>query len=136
MDETGFSFGAAVPCFGRLLEARLEPGLNIDSTVSKALIRDGLEVLAVDIDDRSTAEFFQSRGTVPALKTLVVPRLKELESLNFLTANSQLSKLDVSYEGAANLIESQLLPILSKSFSNLTSLGLVWSENSISETAL
>lgn len=67
---------------------------------------------------------------------MVVPRLKELKSLEFLKANPQLSKLNVYFDGAANLIGGKLLPILSKSFSNLTSLGLVWSENSISETAL
>ncbi|KAG6997818.1 hypothetical protein G7Y79_00037g073360 [Physcia stellaris] len=136
MDETRFSFGTAVPRFDKLLHARFEGCLLVDSTVLKALIRDGLETLALHIDDRSTADFFKSRGTVPSLKTLVVPFLKELESLDFVMANPQLSKFNVSYDGAANLIESQLLPNLSKSFSNLTSLGLVWSENSISETAL
>ena len=135
IDENEFSFGTVVP-FDNLLRVRLEMGLRIDSTILKALVRDGLQALEVDIEGRSIADFFQSRSTIPSLRTLVVPRLKEQKSMEFVKDNPQLSKLNVYFDGAANLIGGKLLPILSKSFSNLTSLGLVWSENSISETAL
>lgn len=57
MDANEFSFGTVVP-FDNLLRVRLEMGLRIDSTVLKALVRDGLQALAVDIEGRSTADFF------------------------------------------------------------------------------
>ncbi|KAI9930902.1 hypothetical protein MW887_010553 [Aspergillus wentii] len=56
--------------------------------------------------------------------------------LNFLQANDQLSTLAIPFEVPSDLLNDGVLPLLSQSFGNLTSLSLTWTGTSIDETAL
>ena len=123
-------------CFDKLRYVKLAWELNPDSTILEALVHDGLEALEVNLEHQSTIDFFKHRGKIPSLVTFISPSLKEYGYLKFLRSNSQLSKLGFILSSPAALLEGQLLPLLSKSFSNLASLSLSWSENTISESAI
>lgn len=60
----------------------------------------------------------------------------ESYDLQFLQANSQLQQLSFTYPIPSQVLEFQLLPLLSTSFLNLKSLDLQWESASISNRAL
>ena len=90
--------------------------------------------------NRSSActEFFDRRGRVPALKIFVwsSSHLPDSQSLTFLEANHQIIKLSIPRAASATLLEDRVLPLLAQSFSNLTSLSLVWDSLKIPDQAM
>lgn len=93
------------------------------------LVHDELNSLHVDTQCSSAcSEFFDRRGRIPALKIFVWSSfsLPESQSLTFLEANPQIEKLSIPMAASAALLEGRILPLLAQSFSNLTSLSLVW----------
>lgn len=125
--------------FPRLRYLKLECVEFADSSILESLIHDGLKALNVHTyQDQTCAHFFESRGLVPSLNTLIwYSNSKTADCLlRFLGANSQLEKFSLEVEVPATLMENQLLPLLSRSFYKLTSLSLVWIEDNISNEAL
>ena len=122
------------PHFPSLRHLRLQFLKLVDVCYLKELVHDELSALDVDIESSSAcSEFFDGRGRVPALEILVWSsfNLPESQSLAFLEANPQISKLSIPGSASATLLEERILPMLAKSFSNLTSLSLVWDSLSI-----
>lgn len=124
------------PYFPKLRNLKLNNVKFSDSFILDALIRDNLRTL--DANTESSADFFSKRGKVPSLETFVwhSPCIPADHPLEFLRANSQLTKLSVPFVLPEVLLETQLLPLLSKSFQRLKSLSLKWDSTSISESAL
>ena len=122
------------PRFPSLRHLRLA-FLNLaDVCYLRELVHDELNSLDVDMNRSSaSSEFFNGRGQVPALKILVWnwSTLPESQSLAFLEANPQISKLSIPKAAPATLLQDRILPLLAQSFSNLTSLSLVWAGLSI-----
>jgi hypothetical protein len=85
-----------------------------------------------------TSLYFKNRGTIPSLESFVWTShwLPSDHNLEFLRSNIQLSKLKISFAASPMLLEEQLLPLLSRSFSRLKSLSLVWDDTRISDSAL
>lgn len=114
--------------------------LNLaDDCLLQYLVHDELNSLDIDTNCSSACtEFFDRRGRVPALKIFVWSslHLPESQSLTFLEANPQIIKLSMPRTASATLLEDRLLPLLTKSFSNLTSLSLVWDNLKISNQAM
>lgn len=125
--------------YPRLRYLKLERVKFADSSVLKSLIHDGLKGLNVHTDPgQMCAQFFDSRGLIPSLNTLVWYSNSDTADclLCFLGANTQLEKLRLEVKVPATFLENQLLPLLSTSFHRLTSLSLVWSDDNISNDAL
>ena len=122
------------PRFPSLRHLRLAFLRFADVCYLSELVQDEVNSLDVDTNSSSaSSEFFDRRGQIPALKTLVwnTSNLPESQSLAFLKANSQISKLSIPSAAPATLLEDQILPLLAQSFANLTSLSLVWADLSI-----
>ena len=134
--------GLEPPRFAHLRDLKLGRLKVSDSTLglllhSEPQIR--LQVLDVDTDsDPVRAQFFKSRGTINSLETFVwyALRVPGDHTLSFLRSNPQLSKFSIPFSQSSDLLETRLLPILSKSFQKLTSLALSWQDVSISNSAL
>ncbi len=110
-----------------------------DASVLDALVQDNLRTLDVETESNCvTKVFFRQRGRIPALETFVweSSHLPADHALDFLRANAQITKLALPHANPSMLLEVGLLALLSKSFSNLTSLSLVWESTSISELSL
>ena len=125
--------------FPSLRHLRLEFLRLADNCLLKVLVHDGLNSL--DVDTHSTtacSQFFDRRGRIPALKTFVwdSTRLPESQSLEFLEANSQITKLGMPLALSETLLGERIFPLLVRSFSNLTSLSLVWRSLSIPPHAI
>ena len=139
--EGGHSFVTAglnpAPCFTRLRRLFLDHKATLDSSLMDALILDNIRTLAIQTDLNSVnAKYFHNRGSIPSLRRFELSAWnKEYTdpTIHFLTANPHLSKLSLNGHFAASSFETQLLPLLSSSFSELTSLSL---PISISESAL
>ncbi|KAM0800361.1 hypothetical protein BDR22DRAFT_805996 [Usnea florida] len=122
------------PRFPSLRHLRLGFLRFADVCYLSELVNDGLNSLDVDTNSSSaSSEFFDCRGRIPALKIFVWKAftLPESQSLAFLRANPQISKLSIPWAQPATLLEDRILPLLAESFANLTSLGLVWAALSI-----
>lgn len=127
------------PTFPSLRHLRLEYLELVDVCYLKELVHDELSALDVDIECSSAcSEFFDRRGRVPALEIFVwrSSNLLESQSLAFLEANPQISKLSIPRGASATLLEDRILPMLAQSFSNLTSLSLVWGSLNIPSQAM
>ena len=127
------------PYFPSLRHLRIAFLRLADVCFLEQLVHD--ELTSLDIDTRFSSaftEFFDLRGRVPALKTFVWNsfQLPETQSLAFLEANPQIMKLNIPAAISATLLEVRLLPLLAQSFSNLTSLGLVWDSPDIPYQAM
>lgn len=109
-----------------------------DFSILDALLEGGLRVLKVDLaHDSLYSEFFEERGTMFALTTLVwVGNIKAGQSLTFLQANARLSKLSLKEPASGAFLETQLLPLLGHSFQQLTSLSLKWQDDCIPSSAI
>lgn len=126
-------------CFPRLWKLSLYHVKVLDSSVLDAFIHDGIRTLVVFANfDPEYAVFFQNRGSIPSLKTFDLHAFGEYlgPTLRFLMANTNLSLLRLRSSIPAAFLETQLLPLLSSSFSKLESLTLFWKDTSISESAL
>ena len=128
----------SAPHFPRLRSLKLPNAGFSDYSMLDSLLEGDVREMEVDPGhDSLSSEFFEIRGTMRALTTLVWDgRIKPDQSLKFLQANSQLSKLSLQWEASATLLETQLLPLLTKSFQQLTSLSLKWESDTISGSAL
>ena len=128
----------STPQFPRLRSLKLQTVLFSDYSMLDALLEGDLRELEVDLGhDSLYSEFFEQRGTMPALTTLVWDgKIKADQSLSFLRANTQLSKLSFQWEAPGVFLETRLLPLLTKSFRHLTSLSLKWEGDSIPGSAL
>ncbi|KAF6219669.1 hypothetical protein HO133_004138 [Letharia lupina] len=128
----------STPQFPRLRSLKLQTVLFSDYSMLDALLEGDLRELEVDPGhDSLYSEFFEQRGTMPALTTLVWDgKIKADQSLSFLQANTQLSKLSFQWEAPGVFLETRLLPLLTKSFRHLTSLSLKWEGDSIPGSAL
>ncbi len=117
------------PCFPSLRHLRLADLKSDDVCWLQELVHDKLSSIDVDTERSSAcSEFFDRRGQIPALKIFVWNsfNLPESQSLAFLEANPQISKLNIPNAASATLLEDRMLPLLVQSFSYLTSLSLVW----------
>ena len=122
------------PRFPSLRHLRLAFLRFADVCYLSELVHDELNSLDVDPNTSSaSSEFFDHRGQIPALKTLVwkASKLPEAQSIALLEANAQISKLSIPSAAPATLLEDRILPLLVQSFANLTSLSLVWDSLSI-----
>ena len=122
------------PRFPSLRHLRLAFLRFADVCYLSELVHDELNSLDVDTNTSSaSSEFFDRRGQIPALKTFVwnTSNLPESQSLAFLKANPQVSKLSIPSAAPAKLLEDRILPLLAQSFANLTSLSLGWAGLSI-----
>jgi hypothetical protein len=81
---------------------------------------------------------FGNRGRIPTLESFIwtKAKLNEEHSLDFLRSNNQLLRLCVAHAIPGDLAESNLLPLLSTSFRDLTALDLSFKEIDISASAL
>lgn len=133
-----------VPRFPALRTLRLQCVPLKDDTVLKAFIPDKaciLRKLDLKTDDcHHYLPFLQARGTISSLQSLTLSCQRDEGSLQghlqFIAANPQLTSLFWRDELPADFIDDHLLPLLNKSFQNLTSLHLVWASDEIPETAL
>ena len=117
------------PRFPSLRHLRLAFLKFADVCYLSELVHDELNSLDVDTNSSSaSSEFFDRRGRIPALKIFVwkAYNLPESQSLAFLKANPQISKLSIPRPAPATLLEDRILPLLAQSFANLTSLSLIW----------
>ena len=119
------------PRFTSLRHLRLAFLRFADDCYLSELVHDELNSLDVDTDRSSaSSEFFDRRGWIPALKIFVWngSDLSESQSLAFLEANPQVSKLSIPRAAPVTLLEDRILPLLARSFANLTSLNLIWAD--------
>ena len=121
------------PRFPSLRHLRLAFLRFADVCYLSELVHDELNSLDVDTNSSSaSSQFFDLRGRIPALKTFVwKSNLPASQSLAFLKANPQFSKLSIPNAAPATLLDDRILPLLAQSFANLTSLSLVWDGLSI-----
>ncbi len=122
------------PCFPSLRHLRLADLKFDDVFWLQELVHDKINSIDIDTEcSPACSEFFDRRGQIPALKVLVWNsfNLPESQSLAFLEANPQISKLNIPKAASATLLEDRMLPLLVQSFSYLTSLSLVWGSPNI-----
>lgn len=139
----GYSFATAglnpTPHFTRLRNLILKNLKFQDSSIFDAIMHDNLCSLGVKIEfDSEYANFFQYHGSIPSLRTFDLLAFGEHTgpTLRFLMANTHLSTLSLQQPISTLFLDTQLLPLLSNSFSKLTSLRLSWEATSISDSAL
>lgn len=119
--------------FPRLRRLTINGVELLDSSILDALIGPNTSVRELDINIASSdteKTFFANRGNIRTLQTLCC---QTIEALGFLHTNTQLSKLTIWRPLSA---DTPIIPILSKSFKNLSSLSLVWEGVSIPDDAL
>lgn len=129
----------SVPSFASIRDLALEYVQVADPSILIALVQDRLRTLKTDIAENPIyTTFFQKRGSIPALQTFIwsALRMPVTQPLDFLRANAHLLKLRLECPTPGSFLDSQLLPLLSISFSKLTSLSLVWEDTNISNSAL
>lgn len=137
------SFAAAglnsAPCFTRLRKLNLDCIDFLDSSMLDAFLHINPRTLGLNANFGSEyANFFRTRGTIPSLDILDWWAFGNHTGslLCFLMANTHLSMLRLHGPLPAVFLERQLLPLLSNSFSKLTSLSLCLDASFISESAL
>lgn len=129
----------SAPCFPRLRNIFLDGIIFLDSSMLDAFLQHNPRTFGVRFPwGPEYASFYQTRGTISSLEvlSLMVENEHHVPILCFLTANTHLSMLSLEDSIPAPLLETQLLPLLSSSFSKLTSLSLCWDTTFISESAL
>ncbi|KAL2012916.1 hypothetical protein VTN00DRAFT_441 [Thermoascus crustaceus] len=130
-----------LPPFQNLRYLQLDSEIFQDTIVLEAMIppegQCRLRALAVDPESNQFSEFFKKRGKIPTLERLVwtSPSTKDY-TFEFLHANDQLSTLSFLHEFSSEVLNKQILPSLSHSFTNLVSLSLTWKEPRIEKEAL
>lgn len=125
------------PQFPRLRSLKLQTETFPDRSLLDALLGDGLRDLEVDIGHNTLSKILEEHGTIATLTTLVWDgNIKSNQTLSFLRANTQLSKLSLPWGGSGIFLGTQLLPLLNQSFRQLTSLSLRWESDWIPHSAL
>lgn len=126
--------------FPRLRRLKLSRIKFSDLSILNSFLGIGTRIreLAIDVEGGEIEKnFFADRGRIETLETLYSCAAKSIESLDFLQANSQLSKLTVDSPLPPSFLDyTSFRPLLPGSFHNLTSLSLVWEGTSISDCAL
>ena len=124
------------PRFPELRNLKLLYIQPLDSSILEAFLQDGLHALEITPEPTSTAlDFFQKGRSVSSLKTLIwcsIAHFPANQVLEFLKANTQLSKLSLPSNVPTVFAEMQLLPLLSRSFVGLTSLHLAIDDTTLS----
>jgi hypothetical protein len=84
------------------------------------------------------ADFLATRGYIPSLEELHLTHwdTKDISTLSFLRANSQLRTFTASSPLPPLFLETHLLHDLSYTFHYLTTLSLIWDDTEISESSL
>jgi len=125
-----------VPRFPNLRNLALGSGvLIVDTSTLDSLVHDDLRTLDIDAGSDSVIhDFVRQRGRIPALETLTWEPADH--PIDFLRANSHLTKLALPRPIPTTLLETKLLPLFSESFTKLKSLSLIWEDTSISEISL
>ncbi|KAL8772282.1 MAG: hypothetical protein Q9209_002494 [Squamulea sp. 1 TL-2023] len=131
--------GDWTPRFTSLRHLRIHRLNLADQTLLRELVHDKL--VSLDVNTHATTaldSFFRHRGEVPGLRVFVwnMEQIHPTESFIFLEANPQIYKLAMPCPIPSSLLEGQILPLLARSFSHLTSLSLVLEGDWISETSL
>lgn len=142
-NKGGHSFAAAglnsAPSFPCLRSLRLEMVDFLDSSMLDALLQSKLQTLSIyNSIDSVYSKSFHSCGLIRTLRTFVFETFGEdyLHCLVILQANTHLSKLSLETPASTVFLKTQLLPLLSHSFPNLTSLRIAWKDISIPDSAL
>ena len=104
----------------------------------EALVQDKLSYLDIGMSECPVfIEFLKYRGYVPSLETLVWCGNRLIPPpVAFLQANPQITTLALSSPISSTALSERIIPLLSKSFSNLSSLYLTWRDVSIPESDL
>ena len=112
-----------LPNFPCLRNLHLGGFLNLaDTSVMDAFLKSKLVNLSIMLRIDLVNMALDNCGRILSLEILSMCK----PSLSFLQTNTQLSKIDFNYEGfSAESLEIEVLPLLS-TFSNLTSLRVVW----------
>ncbi|MCJ1463001.1 hypothetical protein MMC07_001605 [Pseudocyphellaria aurata] len=126
-----------VPCFTRLRNLYLR-NLNFPrySMLDAFLHHDSSRLGVRTQIGPEYANFFHTRGWIPSLRVFRFGNSLTRQFFRFLRVNTHLTSLLLTGSHPTDVLETQLLPLLSKSFSRLTSLGLIWAEVVIPEAAL
>jgi hypothetical protein len=121
--------------FPRLRDLEISPRSNYQPEWLRVLIRPGetsrIRCLSIDIGrNESVTDFFETCGNLPSLETLVLLGSEKPDhfkrNLAFLDANRQIRKLNLDHQVSPALLNDHLLPLLCKSFRQLSSLSLTW----------
>ena len=143
-----------VPTFSRLRELRLsfigfesfnDPGYYM--ALIPKLSRDRMRILEVNPDRTAAAiQFFGTRGKIWSLEAFIWPRPpgpNESEpfqnasgGIEFLEANSHITKLQLAWETHPLFLHNHILPLVTNSFDRLKSLSLIWASNDIPSSSL
>lgn len=90
-----------------------------------------LRSLSISPDGPIISELLDKRGKIPSLERLEWEDFGGESSIDFVLANDQVRKLSIPYAAPSRVLGFKLLPALSRSFVNLTSLRLTWKGPSI-----
>lgn len=130
--QVSIDYDSKIPRFPKLRDLILIKNnwLLYPPTILHALIPPSeeclLRSLCIDPEDMVVSELLDKRGRIPSLERLELynkcPRLP----MDFIIANDQLSKLSFQFPLSSEFLRFKLLPVLSRSFANLTSLHLTW----------
>ncbi|GAD96123.1 hypothetical protein PVAR5_4772 [Paecilomyces variotii No. 5] len=85
-----------------------------------------LRSLCIDPEDMVVSGLLDKRGKIPSLEQLELYNTTPGLPMDFILANDQLSKLSFRFPMSSEFMRLKLLPALSHSFNNLTSLHLTW----------
>ncbi|KAL1855134.1 hypothetical protein Plec18170_004550 [Paecilomyces lecythidis] len=85
-----------------------------------------LRSLCIDPEDTVVSGLLDKRGKIPSLERLELYNTCPRLPMDFILANDQLSKLSFRFPLSSEFMRRKLLPALSHSFTNLTSLHLTW----------
>lgn len=108
-----------------------------DSSVLDALMSDSLRHLAVRSWGPMYVAFFKRRGTIPYLESFTWEGFRDnTPPMEFMKANTKLSLFAMPKPSSSIVLETQIIPLLSRDFKDLTSLSLVWGSLVIPESAL
>lgn len=125
--------------FTRLRNLSLSNVGFLESSTWDALLQNNLRTLAIRTSfDLGYANFFLKRGSIPSLRTFDLSTAGEHTNslLHFLSANTHLSMLSLHKPIPTVVLDTQLLPLVSNSFSKLTSLSLLLEDNFVLDAAL
>jgi F-box domain len=136
------SWDLSLPPFENLRELVIKfwrttiPDLSILHALIPLAEQCRLRSLSIAPDGRLISEFVNQCGKIQSLERLLWSDYSGEKPVDFVLANDQLLKLSIPYPTLPELLQSRLLPAMSRSFVNLTSLRLTWKGISIPEEAL
>jgi len=143
LDRDGkHSFGGVLPQFPKLTTLALKGVDFADSSILIACMpldaTIPLRSLSLAPARGQNADFLATRGYIPSLEELHLTHwdTKDISTLSFLRANSQLRTFTASSPLPPLFLETHLLRDLSYTFHSLTTLSLIWDDTEISESSL